>query len=443
MRKIIHFLSFLVILAAGVSCNKEAPGPAGNDGEYELGTEMCTATFKLNVKGQLRTKAGAIGALDDEGIDRIDVYEFDCSSSSYWNCYPEHYVLTRAELEEGVFHVQCPTNARKGYLFYANLPAAIAGKIANTYGSNLRNLNIRAMDWYDGTGGVPMGGTQSVYFNADQTVDVSLERFFYRVDVGEIVADFDNAAWMEKDVFVKNIALINTVAFTAPGGAYLYTFTPGNIDNAIFGAWQTTTADRPFFGGLETVKTGNAIEDNTSYTCWNPATGSNVNQTSLMNRNKNSASGVLNITATGTWLANTVQTYDTAAGEGRICSSTNSSQSHTLTVNKSFYGLKGCVSNGNFSILSTSSQQNAFPKLVVELSVDGRTYFYPIQMYCPMHNVAYQISRITLKSDGSNYSNFYEIRQAVQANVAVANWNESEIGNINLGYADDEGTSIY
>ena len=443
MRKIIHFLSFLVILAAGISCNKEIPGPAGNDGEYELGAEMCTATFKLNVKRQPKTKARAIGALDDESIDRIDVYEYNCGRQTYWDCLPVHYVLTAAELESGVFHVQNPTNAKKGYLFYANLSPAIADKIANTYGNRLYNVNIRSIDFYDGTYGVPMGGTKYVYFNADQTVDVSLERFFYRVDVGEIVADFEDESWMGKDVFVKNIALINTAAIVTMGGDYLSYLEPDYIDNAIFGPQKTTTEDQPFFGGLEVIRNGYRLEDGTSYSCWNPSTDATVSCSFLMNKNKNVASGVLNITATDVWLTNTVQSYDNSLGEGRICSSTNPSQSHTLTVNKSLYGMKGCVPYGYYGVLSTSSNQNAFPKLVVEISVDGRSYFYPILMYYPMHNVAYQISRITLKREGSDYSNFFEIKIAAEVEISVADWEETEIGNINVGYTDDTGSAIY
>lgn len=444
MRKnLLLIASFLVILAAGVSCNKEIPGPTGNDGEYELGTEMCTATFKLNVKGQPRTKARAIGALDEDAVDRIDVYEYDCGTQGYWDHIPVHYVLTAAELSSGVFHVQNPTNARKGYLFFANLPSAIAEKVANTRGNSLSNLYFRDIDLYDGTGGIPMGGTKFVIFSTDQTVEVSLERFFYRVDVGEIVADFEDESWMSKDVFVKNIAIINIPAFTPLVGSYVSYLREDTIDNAIFGYELTTTEDKPFFGGFEKVRQGYRMDDGTSYSCWNPATDASVSTTSLMNKNRYSATGVLNITATDVWLTNTVQTYNTASGEGRICSSTNSSQSHTLTVNKSLYSMKGSVQYGTYGILSTYNDQNSFPKLVVEISVDGRSYFYPILMYCPMHNVAYQISRITLKREGSDYSNFFEIKIAAEVEISVADWEETEIGNINVGYTDDTGSAIY
>ena len=64
-------------------------------------------------------------------------------------------------------------------------------------------------------------------------------------------------------------------------------------------------------------------------------------------------------------------------------------------------------------------------------------------MYCPMHNVAYEISRITLKSLGSAYSNFYEIKVGAEVEMSVADWDETEINNITVGYTDDTGTAIY
>lgn len=442
-RNLLYAVACLAFLAAGVSCNKEIPGPAGNDGNYVPGTEMKTATFKLNVKGQQKTKARAIGALDEEAINRIDIFEFDCGSQGYWDHLPEHYVLSSAEIAAGEFSLYSPTNTRKGYLMYANLPATVAEKMANTRGNQFYNLNIRATDLYDGTGGIPMGGSVYVYYNQDQTVSVSMERFFYRVDIGEIVADFDDASWMSKDIFVKSIALINTYAITSMGGCYLSYLTADTINSAIFGTALTTTQDKPYFGGLSSVRMGYRFEDNSNYSCWNPSTNSTVSTSALMNKNKYSAAGVLTISATDAWLTNTVQSYNIASGEGRICSSTNPSQSHTLTVNKSLYAMKGCVPYGTYGILSTSSDQNGFPKLVVELSVNGKSYFYPIQMYCPMHNVAYQISRITLKSDGSAYSNFFEIKLAAEVEMSVAEWDATEISNINVGYTDDTGTDVY
>ena len=438
IKKLLYFALACGMLAG---CNKGIDEPS----VIEVGSdaEMRTATIKLSVKGQHKTKALAIGALDEDAVDRIDVYEFDCGSQGYWDILPNHIVLTDAQLTAGEFNLYNPTNSRRAYLLYANLPEAVAEKLANTRGNQFYNLRLRTMDLYDGTGGIPMGGTAYVIYSQNQTVEVSLERFFYRVDVGEIVADFDDSSLMSKDVFVKNVALINTANVIMMGGDYLSYLRHDTIGSAIFGPQMTTTEDKPFFGGLETVRIGYRVEDNTSYSCWIPSTNTTSSTTSMMNKNKYSAAGVLNITATDTWLTNTVHSYNIASGEGRICSSTNPSLSHTLTVNKSLYAMKGCTNFGSYPILSTSNDQNGFPKLVVELSINGKSYFYPIQMYCPMHNVAYEISRITLKSLGSAYSNFYEIKVAAEVEMSVADWDETEINNINVGYTDDTGTAIY
>ena len=440
IKKLLYFALACGMLAG---CNKETTIVQ----EPEPNTEIQTTqgvTFKLNVKSRQQTKALAIGALDEDAVDRIDVFEFDLGSQGYWDYLPtRHIVLTDAQMEAGEFNLYNATNSRMGYLFYVNIPEALATKMESTRGNQFYGIRLRVMDLYDGTGGIPMGGSAYVYFNQNQTVEVSLERFLYRVDVGEIVADFDDATLLNKDIFVKNIALINVANVIAMGGDYMTTLTQSTIGSAIFGPEMTTTEDKPFFGGLETVRIGYRIEDNTSYSCWIPSTNTTSSATSMINKNKYSAAGVLTITATDNWLTNTVQSYNITNGEGRICSSTNPSQSHTLTVNKSLYAMKGCTNYGSYPILSTSNNQNGFPKLVVELSINGTSYFYPIQMYCPMHNVAYEISRITLKSLGSAYSNFYEIKVGAEVEMSVADWDETEISNINVGYTDDTGTAIY
>ena len=445
MRKILHVISSLVILAAGVSCNKEIPGGAGNDGNLEVGTQMRTVTFMLNVSSPTQTKAVGIAGLDEDTINRIDVYEWDSSRYDYWEGKPKHYVLTSTEIQNGVFHVQNPTNAEKGYLFYANLSPAIAEKIADTSGRSLYNLKIRSCDWYTETSGIPMGGELFVSFDIDKSVDVSLERFFFRIDVGEIKADFEDPSWFDRDIFVKNIALINVPNIMPPVGEY-YSYFNSNFEGMyIFGREATTTEDQPFFGGLEKVNVGYSWSNDTNYSCWDANTGSSVSSVSfLMNRHDSyTSAGVMNIDATGVWATNTIHSYDIDNGEGRLCSSTNPSLSHVLTVNKSFYGMHGNLQYGNYGTLTTKSRQNYFTKLVVELSVDGETYFYPIQVYRPQHNTAYHINRITLKSAGSEYANFFEIKIAAEVDISVEEWGTATINNVDLGYKDYSGSQIY
>ena len=190
IKKLLYFALACGMLAG---CNKETTIVQ----EPEPNTEIQTTqgvTFKLNVKSRQQTKALAIGALDEDAVVRIDVFEFDLGSQGYWDYLPtRHIVLTDAQMEAGEFNLYNATNSRMGYLFYVNIPEALATKMESTRGNQFYGIRLRVMDLYDGTGGIPMGGSAYVYFNQNQTVEVSLERFLYRVDVGEIVADFDDA----------------------------------------------------------------------------------------------------------------------------------------------------------------------------------------------------------------------------------------------------------
>ncbi len=446
MRKILHVISSLVILAAGISCNKEIPGGAGHDGNMEVGTQMRTVTFKLNVSSPTQTKAVGIAGLDEDIIHRIDAYEWDYNAYSSWSGTPKHFVLTNTEIQNGTFHVQNPTNARKGYLFYANLSPEIAEKIATTICTQLSGIKIRSSDWFTETSGIPMGGELFVEYDADKSVDVSLERFFFRIDVGEIKADFEDPSWYDRDIFVKNIALINVPNIMAPISNNFSYFDVRHAGTYIFGRCVTPEVDKPFFGGLEKVNVGyDGWGGSTSYTCWDPNTGSSISGISFLMNEHNSytGEGVLNIDTTEAWATNTLHSYDIDNGEGRLCSSTNPSLSHVLTVNKSFYGMHGNLQYGNYGTLSTKSNQNYYTKLVVELSVDGTTYFYPIQVYRPQHNTAYRINRITLKSAGSEYANFFEIKIAAEVDISVEEWGTATINNVDLGYKDYSGSQIY
>ena len=73
--KLLCTVACLAFLAAGVSCNKEAPGAAGkiagNDGK------LCTVTFSLN--NLPTTKAVTTGSNNDSAVNRIDIFEYDGS----------------------------------------------------------------------------------------------------------------------------------------------------------------------------------------------------------------------------------------------------------------------------------------------------------------------------------------------------------------------------
>jgi hypothetical protein len=55
----------------------------------------------------------------------------------------------------------------------------------------------------------------------------------------------------------------------------------------------------------------------------------------------------------------------------------------------------------------------------------------------------YQVQRITIKSAGSEYSNFFEQMVAVEMDINVLDWTEVTINNINTGFTDETQSEIY
>ena len=436
--KLLCTVACLAFLAAGVSCNKEAPGAAGEIPE-QVGQDgkLCTATFRLNLGG-MKTKAVTTGSMDEDAIRRIDVFEYDLYNS---NAYPlNHIVLTSDEIESGEFHLQYGYGRYYAYLILANLNAAIAEDIELRRPSYISNAYYSWADLYDGTY-FPMSGAVQVEYTNDITVDVNLRRFMFRVDVGEIKVDFDEASWMNKDVFVKNIALTNVVNgwSLAYNLSYPSQFTQ---DRYLYGSVRNASEGQPFFGGLTSGFAGSVPSScKSSYSTYWYSTETYQRFPYCLNINYAVDAGLMPITATGALQTATYQNY---AGEtGRVASSTNPSQSHTLTVNKSFYALAGCSTQGQYGVLQTSGNQNSYPKLVVELEIDGVQHFYPIQIYYPQSNTVYQVQRITIKSAGSEYSNFFEQMIAVEMDINVLDWTEVTINNINTGFTDETQSDIY
>ena len=81
-------------------------------------------------------------------------------------------------------------------------------------------------------------------------------------------------------------------------------------------------------------------------------------------------------------------------------------------------------------------------RLIVELLIDGQSSFYPIEISMPQPNTIYEIENITIRSAGSEYSNFYEKKYNVECSVDIVPWQSVDIPNIDVGYNQD-GNSIY
>ena len=430
--KILHAVACLAFLAAGVSCSKEIPGQAGNDCQPQNDTELKTVSFRLHVGDA--TKASAIGAIDENAITRIDVYEYEPYGS---NTYPVHYQLTAAELASGEFHLQYPTGTTRQYLFFANLPENVADKITNTTANYLSGVQLRMQDLWDGVH-FPMADFAFVNYNDDQTLNVYLNRYHYRVDVGDVKIDFDDASWMNKTVYVKTVALVNVANTFVFNALYSSRLTHEDGLEMLFGASCTAEEGKPFFGGLTSGRRG--FSAGSSYSgntyCYNFSGGSSIATPNLYNNNVYKAKGVLTLDAPTTALENAVvQRYNTGSGEGRITG--------TLSVNRSFYAWASTYEYGQWGILQTYYNQNAYTKLVVELLIDGVSHFYPIQIFRPQPNTVYKLDRITIRSEGSEYANFFEKLISMDAEISVQPWTEVDITNIDSGYKDEHHTDTY
>ena len=153
----------------------------------------------------------------------------------------------------------------------------------------------------------------------------------------------------------------------------------------------------------------------------------------MINCNYQKDPGVLNVDATGILRDVTYHGYDNDAGEGLVVSSGDISSSHSMSVGKCFYGFMGRGVFNEYSIVSEYKNQNIYPKLVIELSIDGESWFYPIPVIYPQPNTVYKIDNITIKDYGSEYSNFSPIKYVVDYNISVADWYEVNINNMNVG----------
>lgn len=136
--KLLCTVACFAFLAAGVSCNKEAPGAAGNDIAQVIDPgRICTVTFKLN--NLPSTKAVTTGSVDDAAINRIDIFEYN---GNY--VVSLHHTLTAEELASKSFHLQYPYGSARGYLVLANVSEAICTKIESLSNPELQYCGLPA-----------------------------------------------------------------------------------------------------------------------------------------------------------------------------------------------------------------------------------------------------------------------------------------------------------
>ena len=433
MKKTFFLLPMLVSAMAILSCSKQE-GPAAPEIQQinENDGQLVTATFKFNSYAG-ETKAVSISEDPDDTIDKLDLYWFDSSGNILG-----HYHVTQDELDANEIHMQFKAGTKHYYVFLANIDSESAERLALYCGNDWNtpvktHIPLSAGNY--STHRLALCGSAYVNYDKDNTYTVNMYRYMYKIDVKDVTVDFDDESWMSKDIFVKSISLTNTGnMFCFLHSWPFWSTLDSDIGTEDFFFPKNSKYSIPSFGGITDYVCSSFAHCSypSSTNTLNNATGKLAGSFPYyLNNNYQKNEGVLNITATGDLKEATYHEY---SGEnGRVCSST-STVSHTLNVNRTFYGLP--VGNYNVAdgdIVCAYNKQDGSTKLVIELSVDGQTYFYPIQVFAPQPNTHYVIDKITLKSPGSEYSNFYMIKYKADFSVHVEDWHSVAISNIDCG----------
>ena len=422
----ILFMALSGVLA--VSCNKGA-GPMGGG----LTDEEHTLTIRV-VSDGVRTKA-----LDSDdvpvtdGLHRLDLYVFHEDEP----LLDEHIVLEPDPSGITTYSFKEKKGERLGVLAIGNLDEDTAKLLEGKTLAQLNNDNdpeawivLSANNF--ATDRIVMVGANDYQFTKDGNVSIELRRLMYRIDIGKIIVAPENDELLGKEIYVKNIALTNICNYFVPLNSdsighfyswYLFFGNEYNLDNAL-GA-----VERGFEFYKNAPKGWNA---NGSFTLEGPGI-LNGSFPYMINSNFQKDPGVLNVDATGVLKEVTHQQYNNAVGEGLMVQAGDMDASHSMNVDKCFYGFMGRGVFNEYSIVSEYKSQNIYPKLVIELSIDGKSWFYPIPLIHPQPNTVYKIDNITIKDYGSEYSNFFPIKYVVDYTIKVAEWSEITIENMNVG----------
>ena len=424
-RLMILFVALSGMLA--VACHKE-PNPMGG----KVTDEEHTLTIRVLSDGVKTRAYDSDDVPITDGLKRLDLYVFHEEEP----LLDEHIVLEPDPTGITTYSFKEKKGERIGVLAIGNLDEDTAefleGKTLEQLSEDyeIEAMIVLSAGNFDVDRAV-MVGARAYSFSADGTVEIELRRLMYRIDVGKITVAPENEELLGKEIYVKNIALTNICNYFVPlnsdsiGHFYTWYLFFGNeydLTGALGGV------ERGFEFYRNAPKGWNA---NGSFTLEGPGI---LNGTFpyMINSNYQKDPGVLNIDATGVLKDVTHQGYDNAAGEGLIVTSWDMAESHSMEVGKCFYGYMG-RGTYEYDIVSEYKNQSFCPKLVIELSIDGESWFYPIPLIYPQPNTVYKIDNITIKDYGSEYSNFFPVKYVVDYMIKVAEWSEITIENMNVG----------
>ena len=439
MRKILTLLLPLALMLP-VSCSKDIEPQ-----QTQTGDEEHTVTVLITGGRAATTKAYNTSDLTlTDGVQRLDLYIFHQTATED----DRHVAITEITSDTTRFVIKEKKGERVGIIAMANLDVDTAELLSgHTLADFADYWNMPCPIVWTANNfdfdRMPMVGAADTYFNGDRTVEIELRRLMWRIDIGNIVYDPEDERMRGKDVFVKNIAITNIGNHYNPTMSssigHFYTwylfFGNGEYEGSSTGAFGRITDGFRFYT--------NAPSGWSQTGTWNPGGPGILNQSypRTINNNWKVAKGVLNIDATGKYLAATCQTYDVANGQGRLATAGNTAV-QSMTVGKSLYGFMGRGCFSNYSPVSTYNDQVQYPKLVIELVIDGVSKFYPICITYPQPNTVYQVGTITIVGEGSDYSNFIEQKYYATFNISVRDWDQLEVNNIDVGVDPVTGQPI-
>lgn len=437
-RPIIH--TIIAILFGGMllaSCQKEKiSSDSDSDGMNEIKVHFAVAQGAS-------TKAHSISevAIDDI-MQRIDMYLFyknHPEENRHITLFPEEGVIPSLTFKER-------TGTQIALLALGNLDEDTAKYLESASQDDMYQINTPEGRIVLEAGNfsfdkIPMLGNTLLYFYSDHSVSMDMYRLMYRLDIENIVIDFDDKELLGKEVKLKNIAIINTMNFLSPirstsifyESMYWTLYYEDNyLRNAFGGVEQGFDYNRSGYSGYSKILP--------PVTYHGPGKLDGRVYKDCLNANYKNGPGELNIDASGPMLEATYHHYD--AGEGLIVSEGDMQLKHTFKIDKCMYGLFWNVYFGSNDIICNYDDQFIDQKLVFELQIGEKTYFYPIRLYRIQPNTVYKIQNVTIKNVGSRYANFYEKKYALSLDVSVQPWDEIEINNIGVGVDPHTGKPV-
>ena len=450
MNRLFFLFTAVMMMASATSCEQDVSViPDKPD-------EVCQVGFKFRVEPVTYTMTRAENIDSDETddfIDRIDMYEYnkdgDMIRHEFWH---DSEGLDLSTINPKSYDLYDNDHT---WVFLANLDPDSAEYLAGLNADEIGNMPTGIIPLSAGNFRLHkpiMGGTAEADFRKDETISVVLYRYLTKIEISNIKADFDDLSLYDKEIKIKKIALTNyTNALRLLNSSAKDV---GGSDQNVLGVGYTKFSN-PAFGNLyhmenscnEWEMKNSRFEDgkNSLDLSQYGGKGKLLEQYPyILNRNMKLQKGELHLDAEYDQYIASVHEF--AENEGILCSSTDKTLSHTVTVDKVFYTIP--VEWHFTSILYGSlTSQDDIQKLVIEVDFDGTSYFYIISLAELNAGMIYKVGTINLKSLGSEYSNIYEEKvdpnnEAATTISGVGEWSETELSEMNVGYTVD-GYNIY